>query len=203
MIFYDHDIFNLLILFRTDKAVLATSGMRADQVTLHKILDIRIRQYYQTHRRQISTPSIAQMLSNTLYYKRFFPYYTFNVLGGIDEEGKGCVYGYDAIGSFQRYPVACSGTANALIQPILDNQVSYNFYMFYLIFSYAFFIKIEREHQLGQKPWFDITQDEALKLVQDAFTSAGERDIYTGDSVYISIIDKNGVKNITFELKED
>lgn len=145
----------MLIPFRTDKAVLATSGMRADQVTLHKVLDARIRQYYQTHRKQMSTPSIAQMLSNTLYYKRFFPYYTFNVLGGIDEEGKGCVYGYDAIGSYQRYPVACSGTANALIQPILDNQVSFYFILFdlYNIYTYALLrskesINLEKSHGL-------------------------------------------------------
>jgi 20S proteasome subunit beta 6 len=61
--------------------------MQADFNTLHKILQSRMQQYEYQHKKPMSTASIAQMLSNTLYYKRFFPYYTWNVLAGLDDEG--------------------------------------------------------------------------------------------------------------------
>lgn len=71
----------------TDKVVLASSGMQADVATLHKVLRIRLTQYVHTHGKDMSLEAVSQMLSNLLYYRRFQPYYTFNVLGGIDKDG--------------------------------------------------------------------------------------------------------------------
>lgn len=30
---------------------------------------------------------VSRMLSTHLYYRRSFPFYTFNIVGGLDEEG--------------------------------------------------------------------------------------------------------------------
>ena len=156
--------------------------MQADAATLHKVLSARLVQYRHRHHATMSTPAIAQLLSNTLYYKRFFPYYTFNVLGGLDEEGRGAVYGYDAIGSFERIPYGVTGSASALITSILDNQY---------------------EFKTAAKMKRPLSLDETLDLVKDVYTSAGERDIYTGDTVNIAIITKDGVRVENFALKKD
>eukprot|EP01116_Phalansterium_solitarium_P022714 TRINITY_DN7604_c0_g1_i3.p1 TRINITY_DN7604_c0_g1~~TRINITY_DN7604_c0_g1_i3.p1 ORF type:complete len:230 (+),score=30.43 TRINITY_DN7604_c0_g1_i3:66-755(+) len=167
----------------TDKCVLVTAGMQADMATLHKTLVTRIQMYYHQCGKQMSTPAIAQMLANTLYYKRFFPYYTFNVLGGIDEQGVGAIYSYDAVGSYERVKYSSSGTGQMLVQPLLDNQVSKN--------NQVNVVKS------------DLTVNEAEALVKDAFNSAGERDIYTGDYVEMWTVSAAGVKKERFELKFD
>jgi len=58
--------------------------------------------------------------SNTLYGKRFFPYYTFNLLAGLDENNHGVLYGYDAIGSFDKFNYGCQGSGQKIIMPLLD-----------------------------------------------------------------------------------
>merc|ERR1719261_1635037 len=97
--------------------------MKSDAITLHKMMKIRITMYQHKHRREPSVTAIAQMLSTMLYHKRFFPYYTFNILAGVDDEGKGAVYHYDAIGSFERCPYTTSGSGSSLVMSVLDNKI--------------------------------------------------------------------------------
>ncbi|KAK9282590.1 hypothetical protein L1049_010807 [Liquidambar formosana] len=106
-----------------DKCVMASSGFQADVKALQKVLASRHLIYQHQHNKQMSCPAMGQLLSNTLYYKRFFPYYSFNVLGGLDNEGKGCVFTYDAVGSYERVGYSSQGSGSTLIMPFLDNQL--------------------------------------------------------------------------------
>ena len=73
---------------RSPGVVIATAGMQADSRTLHKTLQAKAVQYQFAHQRPINVGAAAQMLSNTLYNKRFFPYYTSNLCVGLDPQGE-------------------------------------------------------------------------------------------------------------------
>ena len=55
----------------TDKCVIASCGMKADAITLHRLLKARMTMFEHTHRRQPNVTAIAQMLSTVLYGRRF------------------------------------------------------------------------------------------------------------------------------------
>jgi 20S proteasome subunit beta 6 len=93
------------------------------------------------------------------------------------------VYHFDVVGSFQREQYRADGTAQELIQPLLDNQVG-----------------LKNQTDPDRTP---ISLDRALRLVRDGFNVATERDIYTGDAVEVHIITRDGVRVETFELRKD
>lgn len=167
----------------TSKAVLATCGNWCDSDTLTSILKTRVKQYADTHEnREISLNALAQLMSTMMYGRRFFPYYVSNILAGI-YEGKGYVYSYDPIGHCERHTYRAGGSSSALLQPILDNQVGLK--------------------NMELKPNVPLTVERAVDLVTDAFVSAAERDIYTGDAVLISIVTEKGVEQRKVPLRKD
>lgn len=171
-------------LFRlSDTTVLGCSGCWCDTLTLTRVLNARMQMYSHEHNKVMSTPAAAQMLSVMLYYKRFFPYYISNILVGLDNDGKGCIYSYDPIGHCEKTTYRAGGSAGSLLQPLLDNQIG-----------------LKNMQNVKEAP---LTLERALGIIKDVFISAAERDIYTGDSIIVNVITKDGIKEEKFELRKD
>ncbi|KAL1955032.1 hypothetical protein VTO42DRAFT_323 [Malbranchea cinnamomea] len=174
--------------------ILAVVGFAADGRALKERLDNIVKMYQYQHNKPMSVRACAQRLSTILYSKRFFPYYTHAILAGIDEDGKGALYSYDPVGSYERESCRAAGAAASLIMPFLDNQV--NLKNQYLPGS-------QGGNELKPRVPEPLSKDTALQLVRDAFTSAVERHIEVGDQLQIMIITKDGIEEIFSPLKKD
>merc|ERR1711985_68116 len=174
-----------MVLKVNDKCLIASAGFDGDRSQLHKVLTFRSENYEHFHKKPMGCPAMAQMLGNTLYYKRFFPYYTFNLCAGLDDQGLGCVYTYDAIGSHERVGYSCQGSGKDLVQPVLDNQ-------------------LKAPSILELPPKVAVTSlslEEAIETVKICFSAASERDIYTGDAVEIFVIEEESLSKEILPLR--
>ena len=150
--------------------------------------------YKYHHGKEISVHACAQRLSHILYNKRFFPYYVQAILGGIDEEGKGALYSYDPVGSYEREQSRSAGAASSLITPFLDNQVNLKNQ-----YDPQSAQGLDKEPRIPQP----LPRGQVEQLVKDAFTSAVERHIEVGDGLQMTIITKDGIEESFSPLKKD
>lgn len=168
----------------TDRTFLASTGMQADRLQLQQMLKYRIQWYQHNNGGKVpSTKAIAQLTSTMLYQRRFFPYYTFNMILGLDEKGAGVCYGYDPVGSTEPSRYGASGSASGFVEPLMDCLLT-------------------RQHMTGQAPP-ELSAADALEMLRNAFTGAAERDIFTGDAVCFNIITAGGVRTELFDLRKD
>lgn len=174
--------------------VLSVVGFAADGNSLMERLQTIVKMYRYKHGKPMSVSACAQRLSTILYEKRFFPYYVHAILGGLDEEGKGALYSYDPVGSYEREQCRAAGAASSLITPFLDNQVN---------FKNQYVPGSGEGHALEPKKAEPLSRKTAEGLVRDAFTSAVERHIEVGDHLQVVTITKNGIEEVFQPLKKD
>ena len=174
--------------------MLSIVGFAADGLALRDRLNATVKMYKYRHGKEITTAACAHRLAKIFYAKRFFPYYTHAILGGLDEEGKGAIYSYDPIGSYEREQCRAGGAAASLIMPFLDNQVN---------FKNQYIAGSGEGHNLKERKAVPLPRPEVEQLVNDAFTSAVERHIEVGDNLQMLVITKEGIEEIHRPLKKD
>jgi len=171
---------------------IASSGCSTDCCQLQRTIraDFRAASYFGQISRS-SPDQVANMLSQTLYERRGFPYYAFCVVSGLDIQGTndgssngdsnsdsdsdnyccGKAYVYDAIGSYESVAVAAAGTGRELLQPILDRM---------------FEARSGCDNRL-----VDGTANEAVQTLCKAYRSVSEREIGVGDKLVLHISEMN------------
>jgi 20S proteasome subunit beta 6 len=106
---------------------IGSAGCSTDCEALKRLCQSQVRQALATGEVAASSShlprSMAVWLSQTLYGRRRMPYYAFCVLAGCTAQGGGHVYGYDAIGSYERLAVAVEGQGRNILQAILDRSL--------------------------------------------------------------------------------
>lgn len=107
----------------TKNTFILSAGMYADYQKFWQVMDDSLTNYEQNHGTTLSSTSIASLVSRVLYGKRFFPFYSFNVVAGFDDSDEPAIWGYDAIGSYGRAIYQVTGSGKEFFLPFLDQQV--------------------------------------------------------------------------------
>ena len=174
--------------------VLSVCGFAADGKALKERLDAIVKLYKYQHGKDMSVKACAQRLATILYGKRFFPYYTTCILGGLDEEGKGTLYSYDPVGSYEREQCRAAGAAASLLMPFLDNQVN---------FKNQYIPGSGEGHALEARQATPLPRQEVEQLIRDAFASVTERHIEVGDGLQMLVLTQKGIEEVYVPLKRD
>jgi proteasome beta subunit len=154
-----------------DKIGIASAGILADMQAIAKILAADIKLYELENKRQASVRTSAKLLSNILYSRKYFPFLTSTIIGGIDKEGKH-LFSLDPIGSLIEDKYTALGSGSELALSVIEGE--YNEKM---------------------------TYEEAKNLAYKAIKLACGRDVLSGDGVDMLIIDMATTDEIFIPLK--
>jgi 20S proteasome subunit beta 6 len=149
-----------------------SSGCSADCEALKRVVRADLRAaIYLGNSIKGDADQMATLLSQILYLRRGFPYYSFCVVSGMDRNGGGGkAFVYDAIGSYEQVAVASAGTGRELLQPILDR---------------SFECSNNRRQVEG-------TADQAVATLVHAYRSVSEREIGVGDKLVLCVTERRG-----------
>lgn len=164
------------------RIIMAAAGMKADADFLVKKLKVEAENYTAKTGREMSVESFSRLVSVSLYRRRFFPWYTFNIVGGVDERGAGRIFSYDAVGSSGEYQYTATGSGEQLAIAVLDNEL----------------MPLVTAGTVG-----GLTVERAKRLAERAMEAVAERDIKTGDDFLYYVVTAAGVEECRHGLRRD
>ena len=154
-----------------DHLAMTISGVVADAQKTVATLKANARMYRLQRRIAMPVSAAARLVANLFFSHRLFPFMAQIIIGGIDSSGPH-LFSIDPFGSITEEKYVATGSGSPIAYGILE----------------------ERFEE-------DLSLEEALPIVGQALRSAMKRDVATGDSLDIVVIDKNGYRELSIEEK--
>src|SRR5262245_7444056 len=126
-----------------------------------------------SNKQLIAVKSAARLCSNVLFNQRYYPRYVQIIMGGYDNIDGAQIYNIDLFGSL---------TSEKFISTGSGSPVAYGY--------------LESEYRE------DLSVNEDYKIAIQSIAAAIRRNAGTGDSINAVIIDENGYRELSKEMKE-
>lgn len=153
-----------------DKLFLGLTGLMSDITTLEQLFRFKLELYSMCENRLIKPKTFGNLVSTTLYGKRFAPYFSEPVIAGLNKDGSPYICSMDLLGCIaEADDFAVAGTC-----------------------AESLFGTCETFYKPGLGP------DELFEVISQSLLAALDRDTISGWGAVVHIITKDGV--ITKEL---
>jgi proteasome beta subunit len=147
------------------------AGTVADAQRVVDILTANAQLYRINLNRPMPVSSAARLVANLLFSARYIPLAAQVLVGGVDETGPH-IFNLDPLGSLTEEKSVSTGSGSPIAYGILEDKY--------------------RE---------DMTIEELLPIVMKAVNAAMKRDVASGNSYNVTVIDKNGYRELSEEEK--
>lgn len=150
------------------------AGGVADAQNLVDIMRYNANIYRLTNKEPIPIKSAARLCSNVLFNQRTFPFFVQMILAGVDKtKEEGQIYNIDLFGSMTSEKFISTGSGSPVSYGYLETEFKEN-----------------------------LTVNDAYKIAIQAIAAAIRRNSGTGDNINAVIIDKDGYRELSKELKK-
>jgi len=155
-----------------DRIGVTIAGMVSDGQQLINLLKAEINLHKLESGEEMKVEAVANLLANIMYARRWYPYFTQVIVGGVDSDGYH-LFSFDPSGSCIKEKYVSTGSGSPFVYGILEKDFREN-----------------------------MSLEEGKKLIKEAIKSASERDMASGgEKIWIAEITKEGFKLEEEKLK--
>jgi 20S proteasome subunit beta 3 len=174
---------------------LGLTGLATDVHTVSDLFRYKVNMYRLREERNISPQTLANLVSSSLYEKRFGPFFVSPVLAGINHTtGKPFICGFDSIGCIDfAKDFIVSGTASDQLFGTCEGLWEPDLVRFLCLFIGIY-----------HADWVHMqSPDDLFETISQALLSAVDRDALSGWGAQVYIIEKDKVTKRLLKGRQD